>query len=118
MGIGFVLLLWAVFFGCAAIPVAATLAVWSWRNQTRSVANHNYLRPLVASLLPFGLLVYAGTAFIVYAIWCGTARGVDPGLGDLWAVPVGTGYYFCMIDVTESGRLFKGTCDGVPLVAE
>lgn len=59
---------------------------------------------------------YAGAAFTVYATWCEAIRGVDPGIGDGWQVPVGNDHYFCMIDVPEEGYLLKGGCSGAALV--
>ena len=57
-----------------------------------------------------------GAAFGAYAIWCETVRGIDPGIGDGWRVPIGNDYYFCMINVPEEGYLLKGGCSGRPVV--
>ena len=51
------------------------------------------------------LLLYGVFAFGAYALWCETVRGVDPGLGDSWVVPVSNGYTFNMGDLTDKGYL-------------
>ncbi len=117
MGIGFVLLIWAVLLGCAALPVGLGLGVWSWRNQRTAPESRGMLRPIAAAALPFVLLVYCGATFIAYAIWCEEVRHVDAGIGDSWAVPVGDDHFFCMIDVPDDGYLLKGGCSGAPAVS-
>ena len=71
---------------------------------------------MAAAALPFLLLGYGGAAFLAYATWCEAVRGVDPGIGDSWQVPVGNDHYFCMIDVPESGSLLKSGCSGGSIV--
>jgi hypothetical protein len=117
MGIGFVLLVWAVVLGCAAVPFSVGLAIWRWRTQRCSRPNTSLLRPIAAALLPFILLTYGGLAFIAYATWCETKRHVDAGIGDSWMVPVANNHFFCMIDVPEHGYLLKGGCSGSPAVS-
>jgi hypothetical protein len=89
MGIGFVLLIWAVLLGCAAVPVAFAIAIWSVRSHKRVGAPVSLLRTGAAAILPFVLLAYGGVAFVGYAAWCELGRQVDPGIGDGWMVPVG-----------------------------
>src|SRR5687768_10851616 len=106
MGIGFVLMIWALLLGCAAVPIAIALTIWSSRNWRESKSTTKLFRPIGAALLPFILLAYGGAAFIGYAVWCVKVRRVDPGIGDAWVVPVGNGYFFGMIDIPEHGSLF------------
>ena len=117
MGIGCVLMLWGVLLSCLGAPFSIALGIWSWRSQRKSRPG-SLARPLAAAILPAVLLAYGAIAFISYAIWCGVARQVDPGLGDSWAVPIGNDYYFCMIDVTDHGYLMKGSCSGSPPVSD
>lgn len=56
--------------------------------------------------------------FLCYAAYSSSVRKVDPGLGDIWAVPLRHGYFFCMIDVPDSGYLMKHDCSGVPPIAD
>jgi len=110
MGIIFVLFLWIVFLGCVGIPVAASLAWWSWRN------GHQESRPwkaraIMAAALPFILIGMGLVWFVGYAIVSGL-RGMDPGLGDSWSIPLTHDYFFCMIDVPDDGNLMRNECSG------
>jgi hypothetical protein len=118
MGIGFVLMLWALLLGCAAVPVSIGLAVRSRRNRQHSGTGAKIVRPIGAALFPFVLLAYGGVAFIGYATWCVRVRHVDPGIGDSWVVPVGNNYSFGMIDVPEHGSLLKEGSFGTPVVSD
>ena len=116
MGIGFVLLFWALILGVVAVPVSIALGLWSWWNERRAHGRGWIFKALIAAVLPFILLGYAGAAFGVYAIWCEAVRDVDAGTGDVWRVPVANDHYFCMIDVPDDGYLLKGGCTGSPIV--
>jgi len=116
VGIGVVLLFWALLFGGAAVVCAMVLGLWSWWNHRRAFGRPGIFKAVAAAVLPFLLLGYAGAAFAGYAIWCEAVRGVDPGIGDGWQVPVGNDHYFCMIDVPDDGYLLKGGCSGAPIV--
>jgi len=70
----------------------------------------------MAGLLPFVLVPVGLVWFFAYAVYCGTMRDVDPGLGDSWQVPLRRGYYFCMTDTMDEGRLMKNECGGEPPV--
>lgn len=115
MGIGIALVFWALVLGVLAAAAAVMLALWSWWNQRRA-GRRGLVRPLFAAVFPFLALAYAAALFIVYAIWCEGIRGVDPGIGDAWRVPLAHGYYFCMIDVPDNGYLLKDGCSGAPIV--
>ena len=52
--------------------------------------------------------------FVGYAVYSYAARHVDPGIGDGWQVPLGGGYYLCMIDEPDEGYVMKGDCSGSP----
>jgi hypothetical protein len=118
MGIGFVLMLWALLLGCAAVPVSIVLAIWSSRNGRGSKPIANVLRTIAAALLPFILLAYGGATFIGYAIWCERVRHVDPGIGDGWAVPVANNYSFWMIDVPDHGSLGKADGSSAAVISD
>ena len=115
MGIGFVLLIWMLFFGCAGLPVAGALAYWSWRTGSRA-GSPSKVRAAAAGVLPFVLIGLGLLWFFGYAAYSWSVRRVDPGLGDSWAVPLRHGYFFCMIDVTDHGYLMKDGCSGSPTV--
>lgn len=116
MGIGFVLLIWAAIFGSAAVVSAVALGLRSLRNHRAVIGRRKVFKAVAAAALPILMFAYAGAAFAVYTIWCETIRGVDPGFGDAWQVPVGNDHYFCMIDVPAEGYLLKGGCSGAPIV--
>ena len=114
MGIGFVLLIWAALLTCVGTTLVAGL--WIWRRIKQRHQGRGNFRIGRTLVLFFVLLMYGGVSFIIYGIWCETVRHVDAGIGDSWEVPVGNGYFFCMIDVTESGYLMQGGCSGEPLI--
>jgi hypothetical protein len=116
MGIGFVLIFWIILLGIVGLPVAAFFAYWSWRNGNLTGAPAK-ARAAMAGLLPFALIPVGLIWFFAYAVFCGTVRHVDPGLGDSWYVPLRHGYYFCMIDTTDEGFLMKNECSGEPPVS-
>jgi hypothetical protein len=116
LGIGFVLLFWAVIFGGAAVVSAVVLGLWSLWNHRAVIGRREVLKAVAAAALPILMFGYGGAAFVGYAVWCETLRGVDPGIGDVWRVPVGKDHYFCMIDVPEEGYLLKAGWSGAPIV--
>lgn len=112
MALGYVLIFWILpFFVAIALLVAPVLGLWSWLNSKR-VQQPSVLRALKASLLPFAWIFTGIAWFVIQGLLC-EVRGVDPGLGDYWLVPVQDGYYFCMIDVTDEGHLARDGCSGV-----
>jgi hypothetical protein len=92
MGLGFVLLFWMIFFGCAGLPIAGGLAFWSWHNG-RLAGAPSKMRAAAAGVLPFVLIALGLVWFFGYAAYSWTVRRVDPGLGDSWAVPLRHGYF-------------------------
>ena len=104
MSIGCVLAFGAIAGTIAAIGAACvlTLIVFLIRRRRTSI---RWWWLVIAAALPFVLLAYAGGAFSAYALWCETVRGVDPGIGDLWLVPLPNGWRFAMIDTPEEGYL-------------
>jgi hypothetical protein len=116
LGLGFVLLVGAVILGGAAVVSAVVLGLWSLWNHRAVIGRREVLKAVAAAALPIFMFGYAGAAFVGYAIWCEILRGVDPGIGDSWQVPVGNDHYFCMIDVPAEGYLLKGGCSGAPIV--
>lgn len=115
MGIGIVLIGWTVFCGCLAIPFAVGFGIWSWL-WGRRAGRPSPARALAASLLPFIAMVVAMVWFMGYWTYSEAVRGVDPGLGDSWSVPIRYDYFFCMIDTTDDGYLMEGGCSGSPPV--
>jgi len=105
MGIGFVLFFWILLGSVVAAVLSLGFGLMA-RTAFRCTPRSKRLRgTLVAVATPFLCLVYGVLAFMVYWIWCGNSRGVDPGLGDTWFVPLGSGYRLVMIDVPEQALI-------------
>src|SRR5262245_44998015 len=91
MGLGIVLVFWAVVGVFLASAAAATLAGIVYFVDRRA----GRVRPrwlLTAIVVPFISLGYTAAGFVVYAVYCETVRDVDLGLGDSLRVPLGYGY--------------------------
>lgn len=100
MGLGVVLLFWGFLGAGAALAAGAILAAIVANRIRQGVPGRR--RAMAAVLLfPLATVVYLGAAFIGYAAWCEKVRGVDPGFGDCWRVPLGYGHALCMVDTPE-----------------
>ncbi len=108
MGLGFVLLIYFVILSVAALGFAIYLGGKAYYLSIRSSLKTRLKRTAVAAVVPYLWLGYFGVAFIIYAIWCAEVRGVDPGLGDSWFVPIQHGYSLKMIDTHDSPFLARG----------
>lgn len=116
MGIGFVLLFWAIggtiFSALAAIVFGGSAAVF-----TRGASEGR--RPVIvaAALFPFACLIWGGVIFVFQALVNEELLHRDPGLGDAWSCPLPNGYRIMMIDVTDYGWVYnpktQATPDGV-----
>lgn len=117
MGIGFVLLIWAVagaiLAGFGAVVLGGITALL-----TRGVAQGRTRMILVASIFPFLCLGWAGIVFFSQAAVNEFVFHRDPGLGDMWQCPLPDGYALLMIDETEQGWVFNPKTRGWDGVAE
>jgi hypothetical protein len=104
MGIGFVLFMYTVI-GLIAATISGAAAGAFCLFLARRKGKRGLRAGLIAFAFPFASLAIFGLAFLGYAEFCGTVRDVDPGIGDWWQVPIGHGYTFVMIDVTEIGSV-------------
>lgn len=106
MGIGIVLIAWAIvgtiLAGIAAVVVGGATA---WL--TRGVQRWRRSAILAAAALPFLCLAWAGAIFMFQAIVNETVFHRDPGLGDTWETPLPNGYALLMIDETDHGSVFN-----------
>jgi hypothetical protein len=106
MGLGIVLIFWAVAAGImAAIAMVVLRATATFL--TRSVTTDHRGVLLAASLFPFVCLAWGGAVFIFQAIVNETVFHRDPGIGDSWRCPLPNGYALLMIDVTDSGVVYN-----------
>jgi hypothetical protein len=116
MGIGFVLLFWAVFgmfFGGVVALIFGGVAWWL----TPKNARQRKLVLITSALFPFVCLAWAGGVFVFQAIVNGEVLHRDPGLGDVWMTPLPNGYAIEFIDVTDYGWVYnpktQGTDDAI-----
>ncbi|MGC2638447.1 MAG: hypothetical protein WA294_14780 [Acidobacteriaceae bacterium] len=106
MGIGFVLILYAIVFGIAALVGAVVLGSVIGRLVSRSNPRRE-MAVSVGRLFPFACVAYAGLWFISYALINYQCFHRDPGLGDSWESPLPNGYALLMIDVTDEGTVYN-----------
>jgi hypothetical protein len=108
MGIGFVLLVWFILGCISAIPVSIFLVIVYYRKKRKTpIDGKRIIKSIGLAALPFLFLIYFVIAFVIYGFWCDFYRGVDPGLGDCWYVPLGAGYEISMIDVPDKAWIDK-----------
>ena len=105
MGIGVVLLFYAIGMMIAASVAAVTLGVLC------ALLTHSRVRKrkraIWASVLfPFACTAFAGVWFIGYAVLNDIVFNRDPGLGDSWGTPLPNGYALNMIDTTDQGTVY------------
>lgn len=106
MGIGFVLLFWAVI-GAVVALVAAVVLGFATRFLTHGAQHGRSKAILAAVALPFFCLAWSGAVFIFQAVINETMLGRDAGLGDTWRCPLKNGYALLMIDVTDDGWIYN-----------
>lgn len=117
MGLGIVLIFWAVVGALLAGVAAAVLGgTTAWL--TKDVQRWRRPAILAAAVLPFLCLAWAGTVFIFQAIVNQALFHRDPGLGDTWETPLPNGYTLLMIDVTDYGSVYNPKTQVLSGVAE
>ena len=106
MGIGFVLITWAVIGSILAVVGALTLRFVA-ALITRG-ANSNRRRLLRTALaFPFACLVWAGSVFVFQTVINVVVLHRDMGLGDGFDCPLPNGYALTFIDVTDIGTVYN-----------
>lgn len=106
MGIGIVLLVWAVagliVAGVGSLMFGAVATYF-----TRDVARDRRKAVIAAAAFPFVCLGWAGAVFVFQAFINGEVLHRDPGLGDSWECPLPNGFAIMMIDVTDQGCVYN-----------
>lgn len=105
MGIGLVLMIWAVVgfvLACVGALVMGAVATFL----TRKATNDRSLTLLASIAFPFACLGWAALLFVFQALVNG-AMHRDPGLGDTWNCPLPNGYAITMIDTTDHGWVYN-----------
>ena len=105
MGIGIVLLLWAVV-GTVAACVGSLVMGGATALLTKRAALGRTRTIVAAAFFPFACLGWAALLFIFQA-FVNSAMHRDPGLGDTWNCPLPDGYALMMIDTTDQGWVYN-----------
>jgi hypothetical protein len=106
MGIGFVLLFWAIG-GTMLSGLAALILGGATASLTRGVTKGRRRAIVLTGLFPFACLAWAAVIFVFQAFVNEGVLHRDPGLGDAWHCPLPNGYEILMIDVTDSGSVYN-----------
>lgn len=117
MGIGFVLLIWAVV-GALVAGVGAAVLGSAAAYLTRRSGHGRKRLILIASLFPFMCLVWAGAVFMFQAMVNEAVLHQDAGLGDTWNCPLPNGYALLMIDTMDRGWIYNPKTQPEGAVAE
>ena len=105
MGIGFVLLIWAVVgFVMASLGSLVMMAIA--KSLTRYVGLSRHAFVLAAGIFPFVCLGWAGTVFVFQAVVNTVFLHRDPGAGDYWVCPLSNGYALSFVDTMDHGELY------------
>jgi hypothetical protein len=106
MGLGFVLVIWAII-GVVAASIGALVYGSMTARLTRRVPLGRRLTILAAASLPFVCLGWTACVFVFQAVVNETVLHRDLGLGDTWHAPLPNGYQVMMIDVTDNGWVYN-----------
>jgi hypothetical protein len=106
MGIGIVLLFWAVL-GTILAGLGLLIFGGATAHFTRGVKEGRRRAIVLASIFPFLCLGWAGAVFLFQAVVNEVVLHRDPGLGDDWHCPLPNGFALMMIDVTDYGWVYN-----------
>lgn len=104
MGLGIVLIFWAVAGVVLGSIIAGALAAIT-AFFTRGVAQGRRKLIVAAAQLPFLCLAWAGAVFVFQGAVNEGLLHRDLGLGDGWHAPLPDGYQVSFIDVTDQGSI-------------
>jgi hypothetical protein len=111
MGLGFVLLAWAVI-GTIMAGMGLLVFGGSTAYFTRGVDKGRRKAIIISGLFPFACLAWAAIVFVFQAVINDRFFHCDPGVGDGWYCPLPNGYTITMIDVTDQGFVSKPRTPG------
>ena len=117
MGIGIVLIAWAVV-GSVLASVGALVLGGVTDYLTKGADAGRRRTILAACILPFACLGWAAFLFVFQAFVNGFLLHRDPGLGDTWNCPLPNGYAITMIDVTDQGWVYNPKTQSEGAVSE
>jgi hypothetical protein len=122
VGIGFVLMFWSAWLTLLALGTGLFFAV--------VVQLKDYKKPLNERLFKWGAcfagpllgVALCGAGWFAYAAHCEFVRGVDPGLGDAWYIPLSKDYKLLFIDDWDHAwlqeRSKSGSSDQIESLAD
>ena len=113
MGIGIVLLLWAVV-GMVLAGIGGGVLAAMAMYFTRDVGPDGRKAVIAAAAFPFICLGWAGVVFVFQALVNEEVLHRDPGLGDAAKCPLPNAYELLMIDEMDQGEIYNS---GIPQVA-
>src|SRR6266516_884685 len=106
MGLGIVLVFWAVV-GIVVASVGALTLAGATTLLTRRVSAGRRRAILAAAIFPFVCLGWGACVFVFQAGINEVLLGRDLGIGDTWHAPLPNGYQIMMIDVTDQGWIYN-----------
>jgi hypothetical protein len=113
MGIGVVLIIWAVV-GTIVASAGVLVVGGTTAFLTRRATRWRRSAIVVACLFPFACFAWAGAVFMFQALVNEGLLHRDPGLGDSWHCPLPNGYSLLMIDLTDEGWVYDPKTQIVP----
>ena len=111
MGIGVVLIIWAVV-GFALASLGSVVMMAAAKFLTRRAAFHRHAFVLAVGIFPFVGLGWTGVVFVFQAVVNEGFLHRDAGAGDSWTCPLPNGYTLSFIDTMDQGWLYDSK-DGI-----
>jgi len=105
MGIGVVLIIWAVV-GFALASLGSVVMMAAAKFLIRRSAAHGHAFVLAVGIFPFAFLGWAGTVFVLQAVVNEVFLHRDAGAGDSWKCPLPNGYSLSFVDTMDQGFLY------------
>jgi hypothetical protein len=117
MGLGFVLLIWAVI-GIIIATVGAITFGGLAALFTRGISKFRRSAIVAATLFPFACFAWGGVVFVLQGVVNEGFLHRDVGLGDTSHCPLPNGYQILMIDVSDNGWVYNSATQPSDGVAE
>jgi hypothetical protein len=113
MGIGIVLIIWAVVgFALASLGSVVMMAAAKLLTRRAGLSRHTLI--LAVGIFPFVCLGWAGTVFVFQAVVNEVFLHRDASAGDSWTSPLPNGYAISLIDTMDNAALYDPKTQKVP----